>query len=81
MLKTLMTQPPAPGLSGYVAASHSAFTAPGAAAQGTGLSFAGLSTAVLAAAFAGAAAEVAAVVTAGVRNTDLPGSPPRGAPV
>ncbi len=44
-----------------------AFIAPNAAAQGTGLSFA-----------ATAAAEVAA---AGVRATDLPGSPPRGAPV
>jgi len=70
--KTLMTTrietTPATGLSCYVAAAHSAFTAPTAAAQGTGLSFAGTSAA-------------AQAVVVDVRNTDLPGSPPRGAPV
>jgi hypothetical protein len=71
---TLMSQTPATGLSclarpRYVAVPH---TAPIVAAQGTGLSFAGTSV----------AAEVAAaLVTAGARSTDLPGSPPRGAPV
>lgn len=79
-MKSTQMKTPATGLSCYVAGMpaasiHSAFTAPNAAAQGTGLSFAG--TVV-----AGAAAEVAAPSsTAGVRNIDLPGSPPRGAPV
>lgn len=44
-----------------------AFIAPNVAAQGTGLSFAGTA--------------VAEAAVAGVRNADLPGSPPRGAPV
>ncbi len=68
---TRMNLTRAAGLSCDVASTHSAFTAPNGAAQGTGLSFAG--TAVLT-----AAAEVA---VAGVRSIDLPGSAPRGAPV
>jgi len=66
-VKSNLMKTPATGLSCYVASAHSAFTAPNAAAQGTGLSFAGM-----------AAAEAA---VAGVRTIDLPGSPPRGAPV
>ena len=66
MLMTFMTQTPATGLSSYVAVEHSC-TAPKTAAHGTGLSFAGTS-----------AAQVAVL---GARVTDLPGSPPRGAPV
>jgi hypothetical protein len=64
---TLMTTP-ATGLSSFVAAAHSAHTAPNAWTQGTGVSFAG----------ATAAAQVAVY---GARVIDLPGSPPRGAPV
>ncbi|MCW2681336.1 MAG: hypothetical protein JWM62_2737 [Frankiales bacterium] len=71
-MKSTLMNTPAIGLSCHVASEHSAFTAPDAAAQGTGLSFAG--TAVVPAAAAQAA-------VAGVRTTDLPGSPPRGAPV
>jgi hypothetical protein len=66
---TLMHQTPATGLSAYVAAAQSC-TAPMTSAHGTRVSFAGTS-----------AAQAAAVLTAGVRNIDLPGSPPRGAPV
>ena len=67
---TLKTSTPATGLSAYVMGAHSC-TAPMTAAQGTGLSFAGSS-----------AAQAAVVLgTAGVRSIDLPGSPPRGAPV
>jgi hypothetical protein len=65
--QTLMTTR-ATGLSCYAAASHSAM-APFAAAQGTRLPIAGT--------FAAAAQ----AVVVDVRNTDLPGSPPRGAPV
>ena len=68
-MKSTLMSTPATGLSCYVAAEHSAFTAPFSAAQGTGLSIAGTS----------AAAAQAVVVD--VRNTDLPGSHPRGAPV
>ena len=64
---------PATGLSCYVAAEHSAFTAPGSRVQGTAVPFAGTSAA--------AAAAPAQVALAGVRVIDLPGSPPRGAPV
>ena len=71
MKSTLMHQTPATGLSSYVALAQS-ITAPNAAAQGTGLSFAGT---------AAAAAAPAQVVVVDVRNTDLPGSHPRGAPV
>ncbi len=67
MKSTLMTLTPATGLSSYVALAHSC-PSPWAAEHRTGLSFA--STAV---------APVAA--GADVRNIDLPGSPPRGAPV
>lgn len=67
MKSTLMHQTPATGLSCYVPA----FIAPNAAAHGTGLSFAGTA----------AAAAVVEAAVAGVRTTDLPGSPPRGAPV
>ena len=65
----LMTTP-ATGLSCHVAALHSAHTAPNTWAQGTSASFAGFSAA--------AAAQVAVY---GARVIDLPGSPPRGAPV
>ena len=64
---TLMTTP-ATGLSSFVAAAHSAHTAPNCSEHGTGLSFAG----------SPAAAQVAVY---GARVIDLPGSPPRGAPV
>ena len=60
---------PATGLSAYVALAQSC-TAPKTAAHGTSASFAGTS-----------AAQAATVVTVGVRNIDLPGSHPRGAPV
>ncbi len=67
--KTLMTLTPATGMSSYDALVHSC-TAPWAAEHGIGLSFAGhTSTAV------------AQVAVAGVSTIDLPGSPPRGAPV
>ncbi len=55
---------PAAGLSCYVAAEHSAFTAPNARDKGTAVPFAGL-----------------VQVAVGGRSTDLPGLPPRGAPV
>ena len=57
--------------------------APKGAVHGTGLSIAGtseqVSGAFTTAAYAGAVAGQAALVS--VRSTDLPGSPPRGAPV
>ena len=56
---------PATGLSCYVAAEHSAHTAPNARDKVTAVPFAGLS----------------AQVAFGARVTDLPGLPPRGAPV
>ena len=56
---------PATGLSGYVMGEHSAHTAPGSRNRGTAVSFAGL----------------CAQVAFGARVTDLPGLPPRGAPV
>ncbi len=55
---------PATGLSSYVAAEHSAFTAPVSRDKGTALPFASL-----------------VQVAFGARVTDLPGLPPRGAPV
>ena len=68
MLNTMISSTPATGLScaasSYVAAEHSAFTAPVVRVKGTGLSFASL-----------------AQVAFGARVTDLPGLPPRGAPV
>ncbi len=63
------------GLSSYVAAAHSAHTAPKTLVQGTGLSFAGT------AALAAVAAAPAQVAVLGARVIDLPGLPPRGAPV
>jgi hypothetical protein len=63
---TLMTRTPATGLSAYVALAQSC-TAPNAAGHGTGVSFAGSSP--------------AQAVLVDVRTIDLPGSPPRGAPV
>ena len=68
---TLMTTP-ATGLSSHVAATHSAHTAPDARVRGTGLPVAG---------FSAAPAAAAQVAVAGARVLDLPGSPPRGAPV
>lgn len=62
---------PATGL--HFAVRERAFIAPNPAAQGTGLSFAGSAATAVAAA--------AQVAVAGVRSTDLPGSPARGAPV
>jgi hypothetical protein len=62
---------PATGLS--FAVRERAFLAPNPAAQGTALSCAGSAATDVA-----AAAQVAVV---GVRSTDLPGSPSRGAPV
>jgi hypothetical protein len=56
---------PATGLSCWVAAEHSAHTAPGSRDKGTAVPFAGL----------------LAQVAFGARVTDLPGLPPRGAPV
>ena len=70
-MKSTHMSTPATGLSCYVPA----FIAPIAVAQGTGLSFAGTSV------VPAAAEAAAALVPAGVRTTDLPGSPPRGAPV
>ena len=60
---TLIDGTPATGLSCYVAAEHSAFTAPGSRVQGTAVPFAGLFV----------------QVALGARVTDLPGLPPRGA--
>lgn len=69
---TLLTSTPATGLSRYVASEHSAFTAPNSLLQGTGVPFAGTSVAV---------AALPAQVAFRARTTDLPGLPPRGAPV
>jgi hypothetical protein len=65
MLNTMIASTPATGLSCYVAAEHSAHTTPNARVQGTAVSFAGLVVSV----------------AVGARTTDLPGLPPRGAPV
>jgi hypothetical protein len=62
---TLIGGTPATGLSCYVAAEHSAHTAPSSRDKGTAVPFAGLSV----------------QVAFGARVTDLPGLPPRGAPV
>ena len=70
VVTTPMSFTPDTGLSSYVAASHSAHTAPEWTEQGTGLSFAGTSALVL-----------PVQVAFGARVTDLPGLPPRGAPV
>ncbi len=59
------------GSAAFVATQHSAWTAPNVMTQGTALSFAGTS----------AAAAPALVAAVGARSTDLPGSPPRSAPV
>ena len=66
----LMTTP-ATGLSSFVAAAHSAHTAPTTWTQGTSASVAGFC----------AAPAAALVAVYGARVIDLPGSPPRGAPV
>ncbi len=65
--KTRMTLTPGTGLSSYVALAQSC-TSPNAAGHGTTVSFAG-------------ATVVAQAALVGVRSIDLPGSPPRGAPV
>lgn len=65
-VKSTLMITPATGLSSYVAIAQSC-TSPNVAGHGTALSFAGSSA--------------AQVALAGVRVTDLPGSPPRGAPV
>ena len=64
MVNTMIDSTPATGLSAYVAAAHSAHTAPVSRDKGTGVSFAGL-----------------VQVAFGARVIDLPGLPPRGAPV
>jgi hypothetical protein len=61
---TLVDGTPAAGLSCWVAAAHSAFTAPVLRNEGTAVPFAGL-----------------VQVAFGARVIDLPGLPPRGAPV
>ena len=61
---TLIEGTPATGLSCWVAAEHSAHTAPGSRDKGTAVPFAAL-----------------VQVAFGARVTDLPGLPPRGAPV
>lgn len=70
-----MTSTPAAGLSVWVATAHSSFTAPKTREHGTGLPFAGYAAAVP------AARPAAQVAVLGARVIDLPGSPPRGAPV
>ena len=74
LMTQLMVTTPATGLSAYVAAAQSC-TAPKTAAHGTRVSFAGTSAAVA------GTAQAAPFSTVGVRNIDLPGSHPRGAPV
>jgi hypothetical protein len=64
------TSTPGTGLSSYVVGAHSAHTAPEWTEQGTGLSSAGTAALVL-----------PVQVAFGARSTDLPGLPPRGAPV
>jgi hypothetical protein len=65
MSSTLIDGTPATGLSCWVAAEHSALTAPVSRNEGTAVPFA-----------------VRLVQVAfGARTTDLPGLPPRGAPV
>ena len=64
MVSMTTNSTPATGLSCYVAAEHSAFTAPNSRDKGTAVSFAG-----------------SVQVALGARVTDLPGLPPRGAPV
>ena len=62
---------PATGLSAFVAAEHSARTAPNAFAQGT----------TVPAARTWTVSALAQVALAGARVIDLPGPSPRGAPV
>ena len=74
MVTTLMSSTANTGLSScassFVAAEHSAFTAPDRAEQGTGVSFAGTSALAL-----------PVQVAFGARVIDLPGLRPRAAPV
>ncbi len=65
MRNTLIDGTPAAGLSCWVAAEHSAHTAPVSRSEGTAVPFAGRLV----------------QVAFGARVTDLPGLPPRGAPV
>jgi hypothetical protein len=65
VVNTMTLSTPATGLSCYVAAEQSAHTAPNRRDKGTAVPFAGLSV----------------QVAFGARVTDLPGLPPRGAPV
>jgi len=69
----LMSSTPAAGLAWFVAAEHTAHTAPNPLMQGTGLPCAGTSVVV--------PAPAPAQVALRARVTDLPGLPPRGAPV
>ena len=62
---SMLDSTPATGLSCWVAAEHSALTAPVVRVKGTAVPFAGLLV----------------QVAFGARVTDLPGLPPRGAPV
>jgi hypothetical protein len=63
---------PATGLASYVVRER-ACTSPNSWTQGTSVSFAGSA--------ARTSAHAAQAAVAGVRVIDLPGSPPRGAPV
>ena len=72
MDKNLMNDMPATGLASYVIRER-VCTAPNSWTQGTSVPFAGAAAAT--------SAHAAQAAVAGVRVTDLPGSPPRGAPV
>ncbi len=80
------------GLACYVAVEQSAHTAPVWSAQGTGVSAAGGSasfvhrsndpaTSAASGESPDAGASALVAIATGARVTDLPGSPPRGAPV
>lgn len=71
VVKTLISMP-ATGLASYVVRER-ACTAPSSWTQGTSVPFAGTA--------ARTSAHAAQAAVAGVRVADLPGSPPRGAPV
>lgn len=74
MDQTLLLDPRVRDLSSFVAAEHSALTWPTPFLHGTGVPCAG-SPVVF------ALPVLTAQAALGVRSTDLPGFPPRGAPV
>ena len=76
-MDSFMTSTPATGLPSYVMRERLC-VAPTWTKQGTSVPFAGSSAGIGAVVPAAHAAQAA---VAGVRVTDLPGSPPRGAPV